>query len=56
MKRIKLFIYEPTINKVIGRELNLLLNDQANLIDAINEVDKIIRSKGSFPVPDSKNF
>jgi len=56
MKRIKLFIHEPSINKVIGSELNLLLNDKANLIDAINEVDKMINSKGSFPVPDYRSL
>lgn len=51
MKRIKFCIIEPSINKVVGREQNLSLNDKANLIDAINEVDKAIKSKGSFPVP-----
>ncbi len=51
-----LFIHEPSINKVIGRELNLLLDDKANLVDAINEVDKIIDSKGSFPVPDYQSL
>lgn len=51
-----LFIHEPSINKVIGRELNLLLNDEASLLDAINEVDKIINSKGSFPVPDYQSL
>jgi hypothetical protein len=56
MKRIKLIIYEPSINKVIGRELNLVLDDQASLIDAINEVDKIINGKGSFPVPDFQSL
>ena len=56
MKRIKLFIHEPSINKVIGRELNLLLNEKANLIDAISEVDKTINSKGSFPVPDYQSL
>ena len=56
MKRIKLFIHEPTINKVIGRELNLLLNNKANLVDAISEVDKMINSKGSFPVSDYQSL
>ena len=51
MKRIRLVIQEPLINKVVGSELNLLLNDKANVIDAINEVDKMINSKGKFPVP-----
>jgi len=56
MKRIKMVIHEPSINKVIGNELNLLLNDKANLIDAINEVDKVINSKGSFPVPNYQSL
>jgi len=56
MKRVKLFIHEPTINKVIGRELNLLLDEKANLIEAISEVDKMINSKGSFPVPDYQSL
>jgi len=56
MKRIKLFIHEPSINKVIGRELDLLLDDKASLVDAIREVDKIINSKGSFPVPNYRSL
>jgi len=52
MKRIKLIIHEPSVNKIIGNELSLALDEKANLIDAINEVDKMIRSKGNFPVPD----
>ena len=56
MKKIKLFIYDPSINKVSGRELDLLLNDEANVIDAINEVDRIINGKGGFPVPDYKSL
>jgi len=56
MNRIKLFIHEPSINKVVGRELNLLLDDKANLIDAISEVDKMINSKRSFPVSDYQSL
>lgn len=52
MKRIKLVIHQPLINKVIGREVILQLDDSAHLLDAISEVDKMIISKGSFPVPD----
>jgi len=51
MKKIKLFIHEPLINKVIGSELNLLLYGKINLKHAIDEVDKMINSKGSFPIP-----
>jgi len=50
MKKVKLIIHEPLINKLVGDELNLLLNGKANLVDAISEVDKMINSKGSFPV------
>lgn len=56
MKRIKLFIHEPSINRVLGRESTLLLCDKANLLDAINEVNKVINSKGSFPVPDYQSL
>ncbi len=56
MKEIKLVIHEPLINKLIGSELNLSLGDEANLIDAISEVDKMIRGKGSFPVPSYQSF
>jgi len=51
MKRIKMIIHEPLINKLIGSELNLLLNDKANLIGAISEIDIMINNKGKFPVP-----
>ncbi len=56
MKRIKLFIHEPSINKVIGRELDLTLNEKTNLIDVITEVDKMIRSKGNFPISDYRSL
>jgi effector-binding domain-containing protein len=52
MKKLKLVVHQPSINKLIGRELNLSLNDNANIIDAIIEVDKMIKSKGSFPIQD----
>jgi hypothetical protein len=56
MKRIKMVIHEPLVNKVIGSELILLLNDNANVIDAVREVDKIISSKGQFPVSDYQSL
>ena len=56
MKKIKLFIYEPSINKGAGREMDLLLNDEANVIDAINEVDRRINGNGGFPVPDYESL
>ena len=56
MKQVRLVIHEPAINKIIGSELNLLLDDKANLIDAINEVDKLTNNKGGFPLPDCRSF
>jgi len=56
MKKVKLVIHEPLINRVIGSELNLLLDDKANLVDAINEVDKMINNKGGFPLQDYRSF
>jgi len=56
MKRIKIIIHEPLINKLIGSELNLHLNDKANVIDAISEVDMMICSKGRFPVPNYQSL
>ncbi len=49
MKRIKLKIQEPSINKIVGGELELLLHERANILDLINEADKIIHRKGRFP-------
>ncbi|HKZ94801.1 MAG TPA: hypothetical protein VJ249_09540 [Candidatus Bathyarchaeia archaeon] len=52
MKRIKMIIHEPSVNKIIGRELELSLPDNANIIDAIGEADRLLKCKGGFPIPD----
>ncbi len=49
MKRVLVYIQHHSVNKLIGNELELFLQDNANVIDAINEVDKVILSKGKFP-------
>jgi len=56
MKRVRLVLHEPLINRVIGSELNLLLDDKANLLDAISEVDKMINNKGGFPISDYRSL
>ncbi len=56
MKRIKLFLHEPTINKILGRELSIALEDNASLVDAIREVDKMINRKGGFPVSEYRSL
>lgn len=50
MKKVKMFVHEPSINNLLGREFSLLLNENAHIIDAIDEVDKVIKRKGRFPV------
>jgi len=50
MKQIKLIIHEPSLNKVVGGDFPLQLDDGASLIDAINEVDRLINQKGGFPL------
>ena len=52
MKRVKLTIYQDEINKLVGKEFEIVLNDGATIIDAIIEVDKKIIAKGTFPVKD----
>ena len=49
MKKITTYIGQYSINKIIGSKLELLLPDEANIIDVIGEVDKIISSKAQFP-------
>jgi len=56
MKTVKLVIHEPSINKLIGSELTLRLHNQVSLVDAINEVDKLINNNGGFPLQDYQSF
>jgi len=51
MKRVKLVIHESSVNKLIGAELLLQLDDKANCIDVINEVDRLINERGGFSPP-----
>jgi len=56
MKRIKLIIHEPLVNKIIGSELNLELDDEADVIAAIDKVDRLVDQKGDFPLSDYKSL
>ena len=51
MKRIAFVLHEPSVNRIIGDKLNLTFEERASVIEVINEVDRLIRSKGGFPVP-----
>lgn len=53
MKHVTLEIQYRPIKEVLGREISLELQENATIIDAINEVDRAILKKGNFP---SKDF
>ena len=56
MKRIKLIVHEPLVNKIIGSELNLELDDEASVIAAVTKVDRLVDQKGDFPLSDYKSL
>lgn len=56
MKQVKLIVHEPTLNKVIGAEFILQLDDKANLVDAINAVDRLVGEKDRFPLPEYRSL
>jgi len=56
MKHVRVIVHEPSINKLIGSEAFLQLGEQANLVDAINEVDRLIIAKGGFPMQEYRSL
>ncbi len=50
MKRVKLILRDPDLNKMVGNELRLAMNHSANIVDVIRKVDEIILEKGKFPI------
>ena len=56
MKRTKLIIRDPDINKILGNELELWLDEKANIIDVLKKVDAMILERGEFPVKGCKSL
>jgi len=56
MKRVRLIVHEPSVNKLMGGEFVLRLEDGANLVDAIDEVDRLINEKGYFPLAEYRSL
>ena len=50
MKKVKLQIQQSAINKGFGVVFDLVLDDEASVIDAIKKVDEIIKEKVKFPL------
>jgi len=56
MKKVTLILRDPDINKMLGDRFELLLDEEANVIDLINQVDQMILSRGEFPVKGCKSL
>jgi len=57
MRKVTFVIRDPDINKVIGNEVELLMDEKANIIDVIKKVDALILQKtSSFPVKGCKSL
>jgi len=51
MKSIKIMVGQiPAICKLVGDEAELLLDDTASILGAIDELDKMMAKKGGFPL------
>jgi len=51
MKRVTFIIRDPDVNRVLGNEVVLLMDEEANIIDVIRRVDELIAKKCDvFPV------
>lgn len=54
MKHVTIEIRFRPINEIIGREFSLELQENATVIDVINEVDNTLLKKGVFPYESGK--
>lgn len=52
MKKAMVFVNDTTINKFLGGGAQLSVPDNANVIDAIETVDEVIKREGTFPLPE----
>jgi len=56
MKKVTLILRDPDINRMLGDRFELLLDDEANVVDVIRRMDEIILGKGEFPVKGFKSL
>lgn len=56
MKRVRFILRDPDLNKILGSELNLTLENSANILDVIRKVDEIVAEKETFPFEGCKNL
>ena len=56
MKRVRLILRDPDLNKMVGNELELSMEHSANIVDVIRRVDEIVLEKGRFPIAGCKSL
>jgi hypothetical protein len=56
VKRVRLILRDPDLNKIVGNQLELSLEPSTNVVDVIKKVDEIILEKGSFPIAGCKSL
>jgi len=56
LKRLIISVNEGSITRVLGAWLDLVIEDEANILDIIIKVDEIINSKGGFPLSEHKGL
>lgn len=56
VKRVRLILRDPDLNKMLGNELSLSLEDSTNVVDVIKKVDELILDKGRFPIVGCKSL
>jgi hypothetical protein len=56
VKRVRLILRDPDLNKIVGNELELSMEHSASIVDVIRKVDEIVLEKGSFPIAGCKSL
>jgi len=56
VKRVRLILRDPDLNKILGNKLELSVDPSANVVDVIRKVDEIILEKGRFPIAGCKSL
>lgn len=56
MKRVRLILRDPDLNKMVGNELELSLEESTNIVDVTRRVDETILEKRRFPIAGCKSL
>ena len=56
MKRIIFFVRDSLIANLLGAGVEMVLEDDATVLDVIVKADEMIRKKGAFPIKEYKSL